>query len=298
MPPEHGVRTARISALIPILRDGANSIADLRLTAKGKRLENQQIILVDFATGVGAGGPFRQGCDGYDLRPTAVDRLPDLRFLGKTAMEENLRDRTGSRRTRGAGGRPAAARRRGARRAPAAVPASPAHLYHAARSTSTRCSTRRGSRSSKPMPTRVLEEIGIDFRDDAEALQLWKEAGADVKGERVHFPQGPAALAAEDRAADLHPACAQSGALGRDRRQRHGVRAGLRPALRARPRRQAPLRHDRGFPQFREARLYGAVDPSFGRHGVRAGRRAGQQAPPRHGLCAHHAIPTSRSWAR
>jgi trimethylamine--corrinoid protein Co-methyltransferase len=36
----------------------------------------------------------------------------------------------------------------------------------------------------------VLEEIGIEFRDDAEALKLWKEAGADVKGERVHFPRG------------------------------------------------------------------------------------------------------------
>ncbi|MCC0030025.1 MAG: trimethylamine methyltransferase family protein [Brucellaceae bacterium] len=36
----------------------------------------------------------------------------------------------------------------------------------------------------------VLEEIGIEFRDDAEALALWKEAGADVKGERVHFPKG------------------------------------------------------------------------------------------------------------
>ena len=36
----------------------------------------------------------------------------------------------------------------------------------------------------------VLEEIGIDFRDDAEALDMWREAGADVKGERVHFPRG------------------------------------------------------------------------------------------------------------
>ncbi len=36
----------------------------------------------------------------------------------------------------------------------------------------------------------VLEEIGIEFRDDAEALHLWKEAGADVRGERVHFPKG------------------------------------------------------------------------------------------------------------
>jgi trimethylamine--corrinoid protein Co-methyltransferase len=31
----------------------------------------------------------------------------------------------------------------------------------------------------------VLEEIGIEFRDDAEALEIWKEAGADVEGERV-----------------------------------------------------------------------------------------------------------------
>src|SRR5690606_23286639 len=37
---------------------------------------------------------------------------------------------------------------------------------------------------------RVLEEIGIEFRGDAEALQLWEEAGADVRGERVHFPKG------------------------------------------------------------------------------------------------------------
>lgn len=36
----------------------------------------------------------------------------------------------------------------------------------------------------------VLEEVGIEFRDDAEALALWKGAGADVKGERVRFPKG------------------------------------------------------------------------------------------------------------
>ena len=36
----------------------------------------------------------------------------------------------------------------------------------------------------------VLEEIGIEFRDDAEALELFKQAGADVRGERVHFPKG------------------------------------------------------------------------------------------------------------
>ncbi len=36
----------------------------------------------------------------------------------------------------------------------------------------------------------ILEEIGIDFRDDEEALAMWKAAGADVQGPRVRFPRG------------------------------------------------------------------------------------------------------------
>jgi trimethylamine--corrinoid protein Co-methyltransferase len=36
----------------------------------------------------------------------------------------------------------------------------------------------------------VLEEIGLDFRDDEAALASWREAGADVEGERVRFPRG------------------------------------------------------------------------------------------------------------
>ena len=36
----------------------------------------------------------------------------------------------------------------------------------------------------------VLEEIGIEFRDFPRALKLWKDAGADVAGERVRFPRG------------------------------------------------------------------------------------------------------------
>ncbi|MEJ2443193.1 MAG: trimethylamine methyltransferase family protein [Exilibacterium sp.] len=36
----------------------------------------------------------------------------------------------------------------------------------------------------------VLEEIGIEFRDDPEALAILKENGADVDGERVRFPRG------------------------------------------------------------------------------------------------------------
>ncbi|WP_275096865.1 trimethylamine methyltransferase family protein [Sedimenticola hydrogenitrophicus] len=36
----------------------------------------------------------------------------------------------------------------------------------------------------------LLEEIGIEFRDDPEALLIWKDAGAEVSGERVRFPRG------------------------------------------------------------------------------------------------------------
>ena len=36
----------------------------------------------------------------------------------------------------------------------------------------------------------ILEEIGIEFRGDPEALALWRDAGADVDGERVRIPRG------------------------------------------------------------------------------------------------------------
>lgn len=36
----------------------------------------------------------------------------------------------------------------------------------------------------------VLEEIGVNFVENPKALQMWKDAGADVQGERVHIPRG------------------------------------------------------------------------------------------------------------
>ena len=36
----------------------------------------------------------------------------------------------------------------------------------------------------------ILEEVGIEFRGDADALRLLREAGADVTGELVRFPRG------------------------------------------------------------------------------------------------------------
>ena len=120
----------------------------------------------------------------------------------------------------------------------------------------------------------ILEEIGIEFRDDEEALQLWKEAGADVKGTRVRFPRGSAALAHQKTA----PATSLNMRAIPSARSRsaamHGLRAGLRPALHPQSRRGPPLRDDRGFPQLREARLHDAGDPPLRRHGLRAGRLA------------------------
>jgi trimethylamine--corrinoid protein Co-methyltransferase len=36
----------------------------------------------------------------------------------------------------------------------------------------------------------VLEEVGIDFKGSPGALAVWREAGADVREERVHIPRG------------------------------------------------------------------------------------------------------------
>ena len=37
---------------------------------------------------------------------------------------------------------------------------------------------------------KLLEEVGIDFLDDPEVLELFKAAGASVDGTRVRFPRG------------------------------------------------------------------------------------------------------------
>lgn len=36
----------------------------------------------------------------------------------------------------------------------------------------------------------ILEEIGLEFREDDEVLAIWRKAGADVQGTRVRFPRG------------------------------------------------------------------------------------------------------------
>jgi hypothetical protein len=95
----------------------------------------------------------------------------------------------------------------------------------------------------------VLQEIGIDFRDDAEALDMWRTAGADVKADRVRFPKGL-----------------------------------VRSLIKSAPAEFTQHAHHRGLSQFREARLSRALNPPFRRHGVRASRRPRAQAPSRYGL--------------
>jgi trimethylamine---corrinoid protein Co-methyltransferase len=36
----------------------------------------------------------------------------------------------------------------------------------------------------------ILSEFGIEFREDPEALEIWRRAGADVQGSLVRFPRG------------------------------------------------------------------------------------------------------------
>ncbi len=38
----------------------------------------------------------------------------------------------------------------------------------------------------------LMQEIGVEFRDDPHALDIWREAGADVDGVRVRLPRGMA----------------------------------------------------------------------------------------------------------
>ena len=89
----------------------------------------------------------------------------------------------------------------------------------------------------------ILQEVGLEFRGDPDALRLLREAGADVDGERVRFPLGmcrrivrasaPASFIQHAR----NPA--NSVTIGGTA---HGVRARLRLAVRPRPGRRAPVR--------------------------------------------------------
>ena len=145
-------RKAQIFAFIPNLPKRHASIADLRLPAKGKRPANLAGFLVDFATGVGAGGPFRIGCMATIRQEAAIRGRngsgPSFRpgeIQGRTIMSEHAavdQEASNARRGRGASG--GAAARRAARSG--GGPGTVSSPTSSARSTSTRCSTRKAWR--------------------------------------------------------------------------------------------------------------------------------------------------------
>ena len=143
-------------------------------------------------------------------------------------------------------------------------------------------------RRSRRTPTRSSSEVGLEFRGDPE-----RAPAVPQRRRRRRRRAGP--LPPRDvppdrpghRPAPVHPVRAQPRQQRPDRRDAHGPRPELRLAVRPRPRQRPALRHDRGLPQLREARLHEPAPPPQRRDGLRAGRRAGQQAPPRHGLFAH-----------
>ena len=49
-----------------------------------------------------------------------------------------------------------------------------------------------GLRRIEDQADHLLQEVGVEFRDDPKALQVWKDAGADVAGVRVRLPKGMA----------------------------------------------------------------------------------------------------------
>ncbi len=131
----------------------------------------------------------------------------------------------------------------------------------------------------------ILEEIGIDFRDDPEALAIWKEAGADVQGERVHFARGMCRSLIQKSAPREFTQHARNP-------ERSVVIGGKNtvfapaygpPFVRSldEGRRYARIEDFRNFVKL--AYMSGVAAP-LGRHDLRARRSAGEQAPSRHGV--------------
>ena len=85
----------------------------------------------------------------------------------------------------------------------------------------------------------LLQEIGIEFRDFPRALELFRNAGCDIKGERVRFPRGLAR-----RLCASAPAQYVQHARNPERNvliggNAHGLRPQLRLAVRPRPQTKA-----------------------------------------------------------
>ncbi len=132
----------------------------------------------------------------------------------------------------------------------------------------------------------LLEEVGIEFRDFPRALALFRNAGCDIKRERVRFPRGLAR-----RLCATTPAQYVQHARNPERNVLIGG-----DAMVFAPNYGSPFVHDldkgrrygmlEDFQNFVKLAYMSPVYPSFRRHGVRAGRSASQQAALRDGVRA------------
>ena len=79
----------------------------------------------------------------------------------------------------------------------------------------------------------VLEEIGVNFVDNPAALERWRDAGADIDGERVRIPRGLARELIKTAPQRVHAARPQPREIGGHRWPQHGSGTCLRPSFRA-----------------------------------------------------------------
>ena len=127
----------------------------------------------------------------------------------------------------------------------------------------------------------ILEEVGVNFVDNPAALDRWREAGADVQGERVRIPRGLARKLC---------ATAPSEFTQHARNPEKSVVIGgknlvLAPVYGppfARCQRWPSLCNLGRFPEVRETGLYVEVVAPLWRDRVRADGCAGEQTSPRH----------------
>jgi trimethylamine:corrinoid methyltransferase-like protein len=128
----------------------------------------------------------------------------------------------------------------------------------------------------------ILQEVGMDFRGDDDALRLWREAGAELEGERVRFPAGLLRSVLKT---------APSAFIQHARNPERSLRIGGNSVIFA-PAYGSPFVQDLAgggamgrspIRELREARLRDSLAASFGRDRLGAGRHPRQQATSRHG---------------
>ena len=131
---------------------------------------------------------------------------------------------------------------------------------------------------------RIVSELGVEFTMP-EAVELFAQAGMKTEGDNVWLDPEFVMEQVREGAVHVPGARPQPGQLGHDRRPEHGVRLGLRAAVRPR-RRRPPHRHAARLPPVLPALAVVPAARLRRRHDLRAGRRAARLAPPRHGAGA------------